>query len=386
MKNFLNLTPTKIVTGVEKLQELDKILEKFNRICIMTGKRHLKETNRYEEIYNFFSSLGKEFIIISEAEQNPSLEDIEKCFNLISNFNPDVLIAIGGGSVIDTTKALAIKVKNPRTNIWNYVEGIESPEEALPIIAIPTTSGTGSEVNKIAVITNKQKIQKRSLRSEKIYPQYALLMPQLTITLNRYQTGTTAIDALSHAIEAMVSRKSNFITQALSEKSIKLIIENIFKAYNNGANLEARSNLQFASTLAGISMDISGVGLMHAIEHPITARFPHISHGQGLAIVFKKVIEHSFMFSVDKYKMVAEAMGIRTKGNQDFSILHTLLDAIEYILSYLDLNRKLSDFGVEKSDIKYLAEDTINYMTSSLNNSPYTPTKDSIEKILREIL
>ncbi len=128
-------------------------------------------------------------------------------------------------------------------------------------------------------------------------------------------------------------------------------------------------------------MDIGGVGLMHAIEHPISARFPHISHGQGLAIIFKKVIEHSFMFAVDKYKMVAEAMGIRTKGNNDFSILHTLLDAIEYLLSYLDLNKRSSDFfGIEKSDIKHLAEDTASYMTTSLNNSPYTPTKDSIEK------
>ncbi len=383
---YLSLTKTNLIFGLKGIEDSVGVFDNFRKIVILTGKTHLKVSENYERIFKFFSSLGKEFLFVSEVTPNPTTDLVDKCFELTKDFEPDVIVAIGGGSVIDTAKLLSVKIVYPNIEVWEYVEGFRIAEKSIPVISIPTTSGTGSEVNRIAVITNTKKIQKRSVKMDVLYPYFSLLIPSMTLTLNKFLTSTTAIDALSHAIESLVSRKSTFITQALAEKSIKIIIENIFRAYNDGSNLEVRENLQYASVLSGIAIDISGVGLMHALEHPITARFPHISHGQGLAILIKKVIEHSFMFSVEKYRIVAEAMGIRTRGNSDFSILHSMLDAFEYLISYLNLNKKLSDLGVEKSDIKYLADDVVSYMTTSLQNSPYTPTKDSIEKIYREIL
>lgn len=381
-----SLTKTKLLFDLKGLEDAISVFDEFNKILILTGKNHLKISDDYERIYKFFSSIQKEFLILSEVTPNPTVDLVNKCYEMIKGFTPDVIVGIGGGSVIDTAKALSVKIIYPDVDLWDYAEGIRIAEKSIPVIAVPTTAGTGSEVNRISVLTNTSKIQKRSIKMDVLYPYYALLIPSMTLTMNRLLTGTTAIDALSHAIESLVSRKSTFITQAISEKAIRIIIENLFKAYNNGANIDARKELQYASVLAGISIDISGVGLMHALEHPISCRFPHISHGQGLAIIFKKVIEHSFMFAVDKFKIVAEAMGIKVRGNNDFSILHTMLDAIEYILSYLDLNKKLSDFGIEKSDIKHLTEDVVNYMSTSLQNSPYTPTKESIEKIYKEVL
>lgn len=383
---YVNLTKTKVIFDMKSIEDGISVFDGFKKVLVLTGKNHLKISDEYERVYRFFSSLSKEFVVLSEVMPNPTVSLVDRCYDMVKSFEPDVIVAIGGGSVIDTAKALSVKIVYPEVDIWDYFEGIRVAEKAIPIIAIPTTAGTGSEVNKVCVLTNESKIQKRSMKMEVLYPYYALLIPSMTLTLNRSLTGMTAIDALSHAIEAIVSRKSNFIVQALAEKSIKIIIENVFKAYNNGANIDARREMQYASMLSGIAIDIGGVGLMHALEHPISARFPHISHGQGLAILFKKVIEHSFMFAVDKFRIVADAMGIKVRGNTDFTILHTMLDAIEYLLSYLDLNRRLSDFGVEKSDIKYLTEDVVSYMTNSLQNSPYTPSKESIEKIYREVL
>ncbi|MEN2997880.1 MAG: iron-containing alcohol dehydrogenase [Brevinematia bacterium] len=382
----VSLSKTKVLFNLRGLSEVTNVFESFRRILVLTGKIHLKVSGEYEEIHRFFSLLGREFLVISEVTPNPTTDLVDMCYSMVKGFNPDVIVAIGGGSVIDTAKALSVKLPYPEVDLWDYAEGVKVAERAVPVVAVPTTSGTGSEVNRICVLTHPGKVQKRSIKMEVLYPAFALLIPFMTISLNKFLTATTAIDILSHAIEALVSRNSSFISQAVSEKAIRLTIENIFKAYNNGSNIDARTELQHASVLSGIAIDISGVGLMHALEHPVSARFPHISHGQGLAILFKKVIEHSFMFATNKFRIVAEAMGVRVRGNSDFSILHTLLDAIEYLLSYLDINKKLSDFGVEKSDIKYLVDDVLSYMVTSLRNSPYTPSRESIERIYKEVL
>jgi alcohol dehydrogenase class IV len=381
---FISLSKTQIVKSDDVIALLD-LLRGYKKIAVVTGKNHFKVSSHYERVYNVLSSLGGEFVIVSEVEPNPTLENIDFCYDILRSFKPEILVGIGGGSVMDATKAIALKLANDGIDVWDCVEGNVIPESALPTFMVPTTSGTGSEVNRYSVITNKVKVQKRALRSQAIYPKYALLIPSMTSDMNKYLTAITAVDALSHAVESLVSKNSNPISESLSEKAIRLILSNIFVAYNNGGDLISRENLQFASTLGGLAIDITGVGLMHAIEHPITARFPHISHGQGLAILFKKVVEHSFMFNVEKYKKVADAFGIKVRGNNDMVVMHTLIDAIDYLITYLGLNKKLSDFGVEKSDLKYIAEDAITYMGRSIASSPYSPSKDSIEKILREV-
>jgi alcohol dehydrogenase len=381
---FISLSKTQIVKSDDVIALLD-LLRGYKKIAVVTGKNHFKVSSHYERVYNVLSSLGGEFVIVSEVEPNPTLENIDFCYDILRSFKPEILVGIGGGSVMDATKAIALKLANDGIDVWDCVEGNVIPESALPTVMVPTTSGTGSEVNRYSVITNKVKVQKRALRSQAIYPKYALLIPSMTSDMNKYLTAITGIDALSHAVESLVSKNSNPISESLSEKAIRLILSNIFVAYNNGGDLISRENLQFASTLGGLAIDITGVGLMHAIEHPITARFPHISHGQGLAILFKKVVEHSFMFNVEKYKKVADAFGIKVRGNNDMVVMHTLIDAIDYLITYLGLNKKLSDFGVEKSDLKHIAEDAITYMGRSIASSPYSPSKDSIEKILREV-
>lgn len=381
---FISLSKTQIVKSDDVIALLD-LLRGYKKIGVVTGKNHFKVSSHYERVYNVLSSLGGEFVIVSEVEPNPTLENIDFCYDILRSFKPEILVGIGGGSVMDATKAIALKLANDGIDVWDCVEGNVIPESALPTVMVPTTSGTGSEVNRYSVITNKVKVQKRALRSQAIYPKYALLIPSMTSDMNKYLTAITAIDALSHAVESLVSKNSNPISESLSEKAIRLILSNIFVAYNNGGDLISRENLQFVSTLGGLAIDITGVGLMHAIEHPITARFPHISHGQGLAILFKKVVEHSFMFNVEKYKKVADAFGIKVRGNNDMVVMHTLIDAIDYLITYLGLNKKLSDFGVEKSDLKHIAEDAITYMGRSIASSPYSPSKDSIEKILREV-
>jgi len=381
---FISLSKTQIVKSDDVIALLD-LLREYKKIAVVTGKNHFKVSSHYERVYNVLSSLGGEFVIVSEVEPNPTLENIDFCYDILRSFKPEILVGIGGGSVMDATKAIALKLANDGIDVWDCVEGNVIPESALPTVMVPTTSGTGSEVNRYSVITNKVKVQKRALRSQAIYPKYALLIPSMTSDMNKHLTAITAIDALSHAVESLVSKNSNPISESLSEKAIRLILSNIFVAYNNGGDLISRENLQFASTLGGLAIDITGVGLMHAIEHPITARFPHISHGQGLAILFKKVVEHSFMFNVEKYKKVADAFGIKVRGNNDMVVMHTLIDAIDYLITYLGLNKKLSDFGVEKSDLKHIAEDAITYMGRSIASSPYSPSKDSIEKILREV-
>jgi alcohol dehydrogenase class IV len=381
---FISFSKTQIVKSDDVIALLD-LLRGYKKIAVVTGKNHFKVSSRYEKVYNVLSSLGGEFVIVSEVEPNPTLENIDFCYDILRSFKPEILVGIGGGSVMDATKAIALKLANDGIDVWDCVEGNVIPESALPTVMVPTTSGTGSEVNRYSVITNKVKVQKRALRSRAIYPKYALLIPSMTSDMNKHLTAITAIDALSHAVESLVSKNSNPISESLSEKAIRLILSNIFVAYNNGGDLISRENLQFASTLGGLAIDITGVGLMHAIEHPITARFPHISHGQGLAILFKKVVEHSFMFNVEKYKKVADAFGIKVRGNNDMVVMHTLIDAIDYLVTYLGLNKKLSDFGVEKSNLKHIAEDAITYMGRSIASSPYSPSKDSIEKILREV-
>ena len=256
----------------------------FKRVCIATD-RFMVKSKLICKITDILDKNNIDYHIFDEITPDPSTKIIEKGLSHIINLKPNALIAVGGGSVIDAGKAIiyfCIQLKK------NFIE--ENKIDKPYFIAIPTTAGTGSEVTNFSVITNSDTKIKIPLTSDVMLPDEAILDPNLTVSVPKSVTVTTAMDVLTHAIESYISINSNIFSQMYALKSIELIGSNILKCFNDLNNIKYRNNLQIASCMAGISFNSSGLGITHSIAHSLGAYF-HIPHGLCNAIVLPYIIE-----------------------------------------------------------------------------------------------
>jgi alcohol dehydrogenase class IV len=224
----------------------------------------------------------------------------------------DVVVAVGGGSPIDTGKAIAAMARNPG-RIIEYMGAGKIAKPCVPLIAIPTTAGTGSEVTPFTIITDSTTDIKMLIASPHLIPSVALVDPLMTLKLPRGITAATGLDALTHAIEAYISVKAQTLTDIFALQAIRLISGNLRRAYSQPDDLEARSSVLMGALQAGLAFANSSVALVHGMARPIGAYF-HVSHGISNAVLLPTVIEFSFPGNPQRYADIAEAMGENTKG------------------------------------------------------------------------
>jgi 1-propanol dehydrogenase len=282
MKQFL-LGP-KLYYGTDSLDYVRKI--DADKIFIVTDEMMVK-IGIVEKITKMLSEEKKSYAIFSEVEPDPSLETVEKGLTLLVKEQPGCIIAVGGGSPIDAAKAmllLAIRVQERISGETCMVK----PQ----FIAIPTTSGTGSEVTSYAVVTDKSNCTKIPLSDPLMYPDIAILDEGLTKTVPPSVSADTGMDVLTHAIEAYVSKQATDITDMYAEKAIKDVFKNLLKVYRFGEDLEARGKLHVASCMAGISFTNAALGINHSLAHTLGGRF-HMPHGRSNAILLPYVIAYN---------------------------------------------------------------------------------------------
>ncbi len=313
------------------------------------------------------------YSIYDNVKPNPTIENVLSCLSEYKSSNSDFIIAVGGGSVIDTAKAVSVVAANPQNEDIVSLEGVDkSLNMAVPLIAVPTTAGTGSETTMDYVITNQKEKRKMSCMDSKAVPVAAILDTDIMASMPLKLTAATAMDALTHAIESYLSKGSFSFSEALSLKSISLIAENLLNVINNPKNIEARNELAIAQYMAGMSFTNVGLGIVHSMAHPLSA-FYNIPHGIANALILPYVLEFNSDACMDKIPSLAKAFDSSFDG--DCSL------AVEFCVNFINnlnhscgLPQKLNELNVNKADFDALALSAYNDAATADNKKDVTIT------------
>ena len=319
---------------------------------------------------------GIAYIIYDKTQPNPTVHNVEEALEIYLQNNCDSLIAIGGGSSMDCAKALGARLVYPKRSL-GQLKGILRVMRTLPpLIAIPTTAGTGSEVTLAAIITDSEKQHKYALMSFPLIPRYAVLDAALTYSLPPHLTATTGIDALTHATEAYIGRSTTKETRRLALEAAKLIFENIENAYNDGHNRIARENMLFAAYKAGIAFSKSYVGYIHAVAHSLGGTYG-TPHGLANAVIIPYVLEAYGKSAYKKLHEIGIAVGVSDKNDS-----HEI-GAKKFIKAVRDLNKRIGIpdklTGIKKSDIPQMARNA-EAEANPLYPVPKLMTRKELEK------
>jgi len=321
---------TEIHVGDEFSKIIDKIKVKKAFIVTDSIMYKLGMTKKFEDI---FIKKNIEYKIFDEVEVDPSFEVVNKALDKVIDFLPNVIVTLGGGSSLDTAKAIKYFVKKSDLSI--------------PLIALPTTSGTGSEVTSYAVLTDKKNNIKIPLKDDVMIPEYAILDSELTKTLPKSVVADSGIDALTHAIEAYTCKGANFYTQMYALSAIRLIFKNLFRMYEDIKDEEARTEMAKASCIAGFAFEKSGLGINHSVAHAIGGKF-HIAHGKINGTILPYVIRFNSenKTTAQRYYEISKDLGFPSNSIEEGA--ESLAVAVELLNKSLNLPSCVKDLAIDE--------------------------------------
>ncbi|MGY2200830.1 iron-containing alcohol dehydrogenase [Pseudomonas gingeri] len=323
---------------------------------------------------------GRSYEIYDRVMPDPEIAIVEDCMQVYREGGHDGLIGLGGGSAIDIAKSVSAYAGYH--GALEDLFGIEQvPRKGPPLIAIPTTAGTGSEVTNVAILSDKQAQLKKGIVSDYLLPDVALVSPQMTLTCPRGVTAASGVDALVHAVEAYLSLNASPITDALAIGAIKLIARALPKAYANPANLPAREDMATASLMAGMAFGNAGVGAVHALAYPLGGRF-NIAHGVSNALLLPYVMQWNKLACVERMQDIAIAMGVNIAGLSTIEAADKAVAAMSELCRAVEIPVGLNSFGVPMDAIPAMAVEAAG-IERLMRNNPRRLSAMDIEKIYR---
>ncbi len=382
--NFEYFIPTRIIFGAGKLKQLatEKLPGKKAFIVISSGKS-MKANGYLDRTIGYLKENGVESVVFDKILPNPILDHVTEAAQLVKDNGCDFILGLGGGSSIDSAKSIAVMATNPG-NYWDYIgsgsgKGLPLENKALPIIAIPTTAGTGTESDPWTVITKTETNEKTGFGvSPDTFPVLSIVDPELMLTVPPKLTAFQGIDAFCHSAEGYVANISQPVSDVFALSSIKLIAENLPSVVKDGSCIEGRSALAWASTQAGLVESTSTCISEHSIEHALSAHHHSLQHGAGLACLlvpyFTVQIEKN---PSERHVDMAKAMGYPAEKPEDFIL------ALKKLLKDCGLeDLKLADYGIEKSEAKEIAENSFYAMGALFDFDPCTLNIDDVVRIV----
>ena len=382
MSTYQFKTPSVIVNGPGAAKEVGSFAKGLGKKALIVTDVALEKIGLLNDIKNSLEMAGISFAIYDKVVTEPTIDFAEEGQKIFKEVQAEFLIAVGGGSPIDAAKGIAALATNPG-KMSDFAGANKIPRPGAPLIAIPTTAGTGSEVSQFTIITDTTRDVKMLIASLNIMPRVALVDPLMTLTMPQKITAATGLDALTHAIEAFVSVKAQPITDTLALQAIRFIAGNIRQAWSNGDNVEARTNMMIGALQAGMAFSNSSVALVHGMARPIGAYF-HVPHGISNAALLPTVIEFSIPGNPKRYAAIAEAMGEITEGLSVLDAAYLAADAVEGLNVDLKVPT-LRELGVEEkkfnSIVEQMAADAI--ASGSPGNNPRKATQGEIVELYR---
>ena len=371
--------PVNVVFGKGRVSEAGIHTKKYGKkALIVTGKSSALKSGLYDKVNASLMKEGMESILFNKVSQNPLTTTALEGAAVARENGCDVIVAIGGGSIMDCAKAIAFLAVNDG-DINDYIFGKIASDKALPLILIPTTCGTGSEGNGFAVLTNPENGDKKSLRCNAIVAKVSIVDPECMMTMPKKVLASVGFDALCHCMEAYTSNIAQPFTDALSTYGISLISNSLPKLYREEkTDIDLWEKLTVASTIGGMVINTAGVTLAHGMEHPASG-LKNIVHGQGLAALTPSVIEATYNGKAkDKFEFISKALG--GNGAADCA------DAVRNLLKTIDLDITLSSLGITEKDIPWMSENCLKVSAGNLSNTPVDIGIEDIARIYEKAL
>lgn len=381
MKSFKFFTAKSIYFGVGAVDKTSEVLKELgiNNALIVTDK-FLVENGLIDQVTAPLKAAGVEFHVFSDVEPSPTISNAENCYKFLMECGAKAVIGVGGGSPIDVAKVAAVLVNNPLP-ISQYI-GVEVvPKPAIPIIAMPTTAGTGSEVSNAAILKNEKTHVKGGVMTHFIAPTAAIVDPALTLTLPPRMTASTGMDAMTHAIEGYVAVNASPMTEMYHREAIKMISENLRSAVGKGSDIESRYNMSLAATLAGIGMATAGCASVHALAYPMEGKY-RVSHGDANAALLPAVMRFNVLSNMKKFRDIAILMGENIDGLSMRDAAFKAADAVSTLCSDVEVP-KLRNIGVNEADLDGFAEIAIG-IGRLMDNNPRKFTLPDAKRVYKE--
>lgn len=376
--------PNLLIMGTGSIEKIGEEAKKLgsSKVLIVTDKIILS-TGVLDKVTKPLNDIGIAFDINDEIVPEPPFEMLEIITEKIKDKGYDLFIGIGGGSVLDSTKMLAIMVKND-IDVREMVGTNNVPARGLPFILAPTTSGTGSEVTYNAIFTDNKNQVKKGIVSPYLLPDVAIVDAELTMTMPASVTAATGMDALVHAVESYTAHRTDELNDGISLQAIKLISRSLRKAVYNGSNLKAREDMSMGSLLAGISLANAGVGAVHALAYPLGGKFK-VPHGISNSLLLPFVMKYNVVAEMEKFKEIAIALGENIDGLSTRDAAEKAVESLCKLSRDIGIPTSLKDVGVRQEDLKGLAEEAIK-IDRLLGNNPRKLTLKDIENIYQDAL
>ncbi len=372
--------PTKIVFGKGSLDKLAKLKLPGKKALIVTGGTSTTRLGYIDRIKAHLDAREIGYEVYSKVQPNPTNVNVDEGAEIIKNTGCDFIIGIGGGSSIDSAKAMSMVASN-EGKCWDFFTGVsKSKNKAIPVVAIPTTAGTGTEADQWFVITNETLNQKIGWGGDKFFPALSIVDPDLMMSVPPKYTAYQGFDAMFHSIEGYIAKTANPVTDLYALKAIELIGSNLPEAVKNGGNEDARAAVAMASTLSGMVEAISSTTSEHAMEHSLSAFHPELIHGAGLIMISVAYHSHFAPAVPERYIAMAKAL-----GNENASDPMDFVSALKKLIDDCGVSDlKMSDFGIKESDFDELAENAMATGFSMLKADRAALSKEDIIKIYSE--
>lgn len=379
MRKIFSFTGAKkIIFGngsIHNLTSYIKELDAKNPLVVID--KNLAKAGFQERIANLLIPEGMKYTVYDKVEPEPGIELADEGAALAIKNKSDIVIGIGGGSAMDVAKAIAVLATNKGSAV-DYLGLNKVPKHGLPKIMIPTTAGTGSEVTFTAVFVRRNLKKKEGMNSPYLYPELALLDPELTLSLPPAPTAQTGIDALCHAIESYTSVNASPMSELFSLEAIVLISENLRNCVHDGKNLKAREKMLLGSLYAGLGLANAGVTAVHSLSYPLGGKYG-IGHGMANTLMLPAVMAFNLPAALDKFADIADAMGEITDDLPVREAAYLAVEAVESLIEDCGVYSSLAEFGIQEKDFPALA-DVAMTVARPLENNPRKVTKeDAIE-------
>ncbi|SFE51973.1 iron-containing alcohol dehydrogenase [Alteribacillus iranensis] len=375
--------PGAVYYGEDSFIQLKEEATKLGSKPLLISDQPMKDLGYVDKVVELLSSEDIDCVTYLGVDSETKDTHVSEALEILQKNDCDFIIGLGGGSCMDAAKATAVQATNDNA-LMDYVGNKKSIENApLPVVAIPTTAGTGSEVTDAFVVTNTKEDIKMMIKQPVITPEVAIVDPILTSTSPAKLTVATGIDALCHSLEAYISKKSHPLTDVLALDSIRLITGSIKDAYQNGENMEARKDMARASMQAGIAFSNSSVCLVHGMSRPIGALF-HVPHGISNAMLLAVVLEFTKNHCVEELAHIGRAILDDVDELSDQETADKTISFIKELCRDLDIPN-LQSWGISAQEfeqsLEKMAEDAL--ASGSPGNNPIVPTKEEIMELYR---